>query len=147
MMILNKIEDSYRTIMRQAYFVKFELLAHEKIPKGITEEELSNLYWDNLKELFGDSVDIDENFKYEYLVVPHIYHSPFYCYGYSFGDLLSLALYAEYLKDKKNFVKKLKIILNAGGTRKPEDLLKEQGFDISKGEFWQEGFNLINRNL
>jgi len=147
MMILNKIEDSYRTIMRQAYFVKFELLAHEKIPKGITEEELSNLYWDNLKELFGDSVDIDENFKYEYLVVPHIYHSPFYCYGYSFGDLLSLALYAEYLKDKKNFVKKLKIILNAGGTRKPEDLLKEQGFDISKGEFWQEGFNLIKKWL
>ncbi len=146
-MILGKLEDSYKTILRQAYFVKFELLAHEKIPKGITEEELSNLYLDNLKELFGDSVVIDESFKYEYLVVPHIYHTPFYCYGYAFGELLTLALYAEYLKDNKGFVRKLKAILSAGGTTEPEKLLKEQGFDITKEKFWQEGFDLVRKWL
>jgi len=142
-MLLNKIEDSYKAVLRQAYFVKFELLAHELIPKGITEEELSNLYLENLKEMFGDSIDIDENFKYEYLVIPHIYHTPFYCYGYSFGDMLSLALYASYLKDKKNFVKKLKTILSAGGTENPEKLLKKQGFDITDEKFWQQGFDVI----
>jgi oligoendopeptidase F len=142
-MLMNKLEDSYKTIMRQAFFVKFELIAHEKIPMGITEEGISNLYLQNLKELFENSVDVDENFKYEYLVIPHIYHTPFYCYGYAFGELLTLALYAEYLKGNKLFVKKLKSILIAGGTKEPKVLLKEQGFDITKEEFWQEGFNLV----
>ena len=39
------------------------------------------------------------------------------------------------------------LCLHGTSSVKPEDLLKEQGFDISKGEFWQEGFNLIKKWL
>ncbi len=34
-------------------------------------------------------------------------------------------------------------ILSAGGSQKPEYLLKESGIDISKDEFWQQGFDLV----
>jgi oligoendopeptidase F len=38
-------------------------------------------------------------------------------------------------------------ILSSGGTRKPEELLKESGIDISKNEFWQQGFDLLGDKI
>ena len=38
-------------------------------------------------------------------------------------------------------------ILAAGGSKKPELLLKEHGFDISKAEFWQAGFDYIKNQV
>jgi oligoendopeptidase F len=34
-------------------------------------------------------------------------------------------------------------ILAAGGSKKPEDLLKEHSIDITSESFWQEGFEYI----
>ena len=34
-------------------------------------------------------------------------------------------------------------ILSAGGTKKPEKLLRESGMDITKPKFWQDGFDYI----
>jgi oligoendopeptidase F len=139
----SKILDSYASIIRQAYFVDFEIKAHKAIPQGMTEEELSNLYFKSLKEEFGNSINIHKRYQYEWSYIPHIFHTPFYCYAYSFGELLSLALYATYKKQGKSFIPKLKYILKAGGSVDPEKLLKEQGFDIRKEEFWQQGFKVI----
>ena len=63
---------------------------HDMLEKGATVEELSDAYYALLKEQFGD-MDIPEEFRYEWAYIPHIYHTPFYCYAYNFGDLLSLA--------------------------------------------------------
>jgi oligoendopeptidase F len=142
-LLSTKILDSYATIIRQAYFVDFEIKAHNAIPKGMTEEELSEMYFKSLKEQYGTSINLQKNFKYEWSYIPHIFHTPFYCYAYSFGELLSLALYANYKKQGKEFIPKLKHILKAGGSVDPEKLLKEQGFNIRKEEFWQQGFKVI----
>jgi oligoendopeptidase F len=37
--------------------------------------------------------------------------------------------------------------LSSGGSRKPEELLKESGIDISKDEFWQQGFDLLRNKI
>ncbi|MDE1770774.1 MAG: oligoendopeptidase F, partial [Thaumarchaeota archaeon] len=67
----------------------------------------------------------------------------FYCYSYSFGNLLSLSLYQRYRKEGKSFASTYVEILAAGGSKKPEDLLKENGIDITSEKFWQEGFEYI----
>ena len=46
-----------------------------------------------------------------------------------------------------SFVPKYLKILAAGGSRKPEDLLKESGIDISKDEFWQKGFDFVAQKV
>jgi oligoendopeptidase F len=75
--------------------------------------------------------------------IPHFYHTPFYCYAYSFGNLLVVSLYQQYKSEGESFIPKYLNILSAGGSQKPEYLLKESGIDISKDEFWQQGFDLV----
>lgn len=142
-LISDKLADSFATVLRQNYFVLFELKAHELISKGVKLEELCDVYFDLLKEQFGEDVEIDELFRYEWLAIPHIFNSPFYCYAYSFGDLLTLSLYALYKKEGKTFVPKLEKILSYGGSKAPEEILLEVGIDINKEEFWQGSFDLI----
>jgi oligoendopeptidase F len=89
------------------------------------------------------SVDLPDVFKYEWTYIPHIVNSPFYCYSYAFGELLAFALYKEYKEKGKGFVGNIKNILEAGGSENPTQLLKNNGIDITKEGFWQEGFTTI----
>ncbi len=143
-LLFTKISDTYATILRQNYFVLFELEAHKAIPNGIKLEDFNNIYLDNLKEQFGDSVEIDPIFKYEWAYIPHIVNSPFYCYSYSFGELLALALFNNYKKVGKPYINIIKQVLSAGGSKDPIKLLKDQGVDVTSAEFWQSGFDYLN---
>lgn len=142
-MLSDKITDSYATICRQIYFTKFEIYAHETLPNGVHLDEFNKAYLDNLTELFGDSVKVDEVFKYEWAYIPHIVNSPFYCYAYAFGNLLSLSLYGK-LKESPEFINSIKSILRAGGSSNPEELLYDNKIFINDEDFWQYGFNQIN---
>ena len=142
--LAQQIDDLYATIMRQAYFTLFEISAHRVVAEqNATIDMLSELYLNNLKEQFGDSVNVTDDFQWEWLYIPHFYHTPFYCYAYSFGNLLVVSLYQQYKSEGKSFIPKYLNILSAGGSQKPEYLLKESGIDISKDEFWQQGFDLV----
>ena len=143
--ISEKIDDLYATILRQSYFTLFEVDAHKQIDKGTTIDVISSAYIKNLNEQFGNSVDVSDDFSDEWLYIPHFYYSPFYCYAYSFGNLLALSLFERYKKDGSDFTPSYLDILGAGGSRKPENLLKEHGFDIHSTRFWQQGFDYIDR--
>ncbi|MFB5623046.1 MAG: M3 family metallopeptidase, partial [Nitrosarchaeum sp.] len=146
-MLSEKIDDLYATIMRQAFFTIFEVAAHEQIGKGTTVDEISKTYIQNLKEQFGNSVTISDDFAIEWSCIPHFYHTPFYCYAYSFGNLLALSLFQRYKKEGKSFVPSYIEILAAGGSKKPEKLLAEYGFDITSQKFWQEGFDYVENQV
>ena len=146
-MLSEKIDDLYATIMRQAYFTIFEVAAHEQIGKGTTVDEISKTYIQNLKEQFGSSVAISEDFAVEWSCIPHFYHTPFYCYAYSFGNLLALSLFQRYKKEGSSFVPSYIEILAAGGSEKPEKLLARHGLDITSQKFWQEGFDYVESQV
>ena len=146
-LLINKLDDTYATIIRQIYFIIFEIKAHEEISKGADLNKLNFLYLENLKEQFGNSIKIPEEFKYEWISIPHIYHTPFYCYSYAFGNLLVFALYEKYKKEGKSFVPKYLKILSYGGSENPAKVLKEIGIDIEDEKFWQGGFDLVKEIL
>jgi oligoendopeptidase F len=136
------IGDSYATIGRQAFFTLFELEAHEKVASGTTLGELSETYLLNLKQQFGDAVAVPEYFRYEWLSIPHIYQSPFYCYAYAWGNLLVFALYKRYKEEGvASFAPRYMKMLSRGGSESPEKILAESGFDIKSREFWESGFD------
>ncbi len=142
-MLSEKISDAYATIIRQNYFVKFEIDAYKAMEKGVTAEGLSEIYMKGLKEQFGNTVEIDPRFKYEWATIPHIVNSPFYCYSYNFGELLSLALFKKYKEEGQTFVPKIEKILEYGGSKNPTEVLREVGINIESPAFWQDSFEII----
>lgn len=141
--LAGKLDDLYATIPRQAFFTIFETKAHQKLVDGATAGQVSDIYADTLKEQFADSVEISEDFASEWLAIPHFYHSPFYCYSYSFGNLLAASLFQRYKKEGADFVESYTGILAAGGSQKPESLLGGYGLDIGSANFWREGFDYV----
>jgi oligoendopeptidase F len=147
-LLMSRLDDIYASVIRQAYFVLFEKKAFEMIKESKTKDDLSSEYLNNLKEQFGDSVILEDFFKYEWLAIPHIFHSPFYCYAYSFGNLIVLSLFNLYKKlGKDEFKQKYFKILSMGSSDTPENILKTVGFDINSKEFWNNAFIEIKHYL
>jgi len=142
-MLSEKIADSYATILRQNYFVLFEKEAHQKIPTGITAIDLNKIYLKNLNDQFGSTVLVDQLFGYEWSYISHIFESPFYCYAYNFGELLSFWLYARYKENPALWKPRIEEILTAGGSQNPTNVLKNVKIDIRSPKLWQESFDII----
>lgn len=143
--LFKQMDDSYATIMRQSYFAIFEKEAHELVMKNASVDDLCNAYLNSLKQHFGDSLDLSDEFKWEWVGIPHIYHTPFYVYAYAFGQLLVLALYQQFKAEGESFKPKYFKILSAGGSQAPETILKEAGIDIRDTKFWQGGFDVLEK--
>ncbi len=146
-MLIKQLDDNYATIQRQAYFALFEKEAHRMIGEGADIDELNAAYLANLNEQFGDAVVVDDYFKWEWVSIPHIFATPFYVYAYAFGQLLVLALYAQYKKEGKSFIPRYKEMLHKGGSQRPQDLLLDAGFDFTKEAFWQGGFDILKEKV
>ena len=146
-MLAEKIGDLYATITRQSFFTLFEVDAHKQIAASTTVAELSKTYLRNLQKQFGSSVEISDDFALEWSCIPHFYHAPFYCYAYSFGNLLALSLFQRYKKEGADFVPSYLEILSAGGSQKTESLLLQHGMDVSSAGFWQDGFEYVRRQV
>jgi len=146
-LLFRQMDGAYATIMRQAYFAFFEREAHAEIAAGASPNQLSDLYLANLHEQFGDSIALSDDFRFEWLAIPHIYQVPFYVYAYAFGQLLVFALYQQYRQEGDGFKPRYLQILRAGGSAAPVDTLSRAGIDVSTAEFWQGGFDVIGRLL
>ncbi len=143
-LLFKQVSDSYATIMRQAFFSLFEQEAHELLAGGANVEKLSEAYFQNLKTQFGESLELGDEFHWEWVSIPHFYHTPFYVYAYSFGQLLVLSLYRQYKQEGEAFKPRYKQILSAGGSLAPQRILADAGIDIHQADFWQGGFNVID---
>lgn len=139
------LDDLYASIVRQAFFTIFEEAAHELATGGGTVAEASDAYAATLREQFGRSVSVPPEFSGEWAAIPHFYHSPFYCYSYSFGNLLALALFARYKKEGRDFAPAYMDVLAAGGSEKPEELLSRHGFEVGSRKFWRAGMSHVSK--
>jgi oligoendopeptidase F len=142
-MLLRQVDDSYATIMRQTFFALFERQAHDMVVKNASIDEISAAYMENLKRQFGDAVELSDEFRWEWVSIPHIYQTPFYVYAYAFGQLLVLSLYQQYRLEGESFKPRYLKILASGGSDAPARVLSLAGIDIHKAEFWQGGFNVL----
>ncbi len=138
-----KLDDVYATVVRQAYFTLFEVEAHRAILTGCRSEELDALYARGLAEQFGDAVDVAPEFSREWVSIPHLFHTPFYCYAYAFGQLLVLSLYRRYREQGRDFVPGYLRLLAWGGAARPLDILAEADVDPSDSSFWRGGFAVV----
>jgi oligoendopeptidase F len=143
-LLFRQVDDAYATIQRQAFFALFERQAHNMVQNGASVDDLTAAYLENLKLQFGDAVEVSDEFKWEWVSIPHIYNVPFYVYAYAFGQLLVFSLYSQFRKEGDAFKPRYKKILATGGSEAPAALLKDAGIDIRKAAFWQGGFDVVS---
>jgi oligoendopeptidase F len=135
------IDETIRSIPTQLRYTRFEERAHQMILDGCAASDLDALWTSMQKEDFPMVAFADSSVQWR--SIPHIYHSPFYCYSYAFGQLLVFALWKKYEDEGPAFTPKLREILASGGSVPPAELLARYGFDITSEAFWDGGFAAI----
>jgi oligoendopeptidase F len=142
--LTDKLEDVFATSHRQNMFSNFELKTHDLLTEGlVSSTDLCDIYEGELKKMFGQSVVITPEYRWEWSSIPHMIDSPFYVFSYNFGNLLVMALYQQYKEEGAAFIPKYKQILAAGSSASPYDIVGIAGFDLRDPKFWRKGISVI----
>lgn len=143
--VASKIEGSFKTVFRQIILTRFEQKLHKaRVKEGeLSSKRINELWTETNRKMFGDSVELSEDYRYWWSYIPHFVHVPFYCYAYAFGELMVLALYAKYREEGASFVPKYLQLLKSGGSLSPKDLMTRAGVDITDPDFWQKGLDML----
>ncbi len=141
-----KLEDIFATLFRQIVFTNFERRVHSE--DEISKERFNQIWMEENRKMFGESVYLTKNYEIWWSYIPHFIHSPFYCYSYSYAQLLVLTLYKLYKENFENFEKKYITFLSQGGSIPPKkQFLELFGLDIEKEDFWQKGIETVKEML
>lgn len=142
-----KLEDIFSTLFRQVVMTNFERAIHAKDGE-LKAQDFDKIWQDENEKMFGKSLKLTQNYARWWSYIPHFIHSPFYCYAYSYGQLLVLALFGLYKSGKcKDFVSIYTDFLSAGGSKSPSELVGAFGFDIESSAFWNIGINEVQKLL
>ena len=142
----NKLEDIFATLFRQIVFTNFE----RKVFKfdELKSNEYNKIWMEENQKMFGDSVYLTKNYEIWWSYIPHFIHSPFYCYSYSYAQLLVLTLYRLYKEGFSEFEEKYIKFLSQGGSIPPKKQFEELfGLNINDESFWEKGMNEVKDML
>jgi oligoendopeptidase F len=143
-LLCDLLDDIYGTVFRQTSLTRFEMAGHRKRRSGqLSTEEICSLWLEEQQKLFGESVELIPAYRWGWTYISHFIHSRFYCYSYSFGELLTLALFQRYVDEGEAFVPGYIRLLESGGSQRPDQVLAKLGIDIHQPEFWDRGFRVI----
>ena len=139
-----KIEDIIATTFRQIVLTRFEERLHLERKNGLlTSSRICDLWWEENGKLYGDSVEMIEPYRWGWSYISHFIHSRFYCYSYTFAELLVLSLYQKYLREGERFLPAYEAILSSGGSLSPADTARMGGIDLTAPDFWQRGYDFL----
>lgn len=119
------------TIYRQTMFSEFEDFIFNEFENGnvLTNELLSNKYYELNKLYFGDDVIINDDIKYEWERIPHLYYD-FYVYQYATGLSAACYIVKRILNHEENAVSDYLKFLSTGDSMDPIEELKVAGVDM-----------------
>ena len=113
----------------------------------LSGKQLSEYWLETQKEMFGNSIELTDEYGMWWAYIPHFLHTPGYVYSYAFGELLTLAIFGIYKEEGSSFIDKYIKLLSSGGSDTPYALLKPFGLDLDDPHFWLKGLNTIDQML
>jgi oligoendopeptidase F len=139
-----KIEDIIATTFRQTVLTRFELRLHTERTNGLlSNDRVAEIWLEENGKLFGDSVEMIPAYRWGWSYISHFIHARFYCYSYTFAELLVLTLFQKYREDGEDFKPGYRRLLESGGASSPADTARLAGIDITESGFWQKGYDLL----
>jgi oligoendopeptidase F len=148
-LLASSIEGSIATVFRQVAMNRFEHLVHtaRREQGELPIDRFNELWAQSQSEMLGDAVEVTEGYRSWWSYVPHFISTPGYVYAYAYGQLLALSVYARYEQEGESFVPSYLQLLQAGGSRSPEELGQIVGIDLTDPGFWDRGLDLVQRQL
>ncbi len=145
-LIASKVGDMINTAIRQIAFHCFETRAHNERKNGeVSEERLSQIWVEEMRESLGDYVEIDEDSTHIWSMVGHFFFLPFYVYAYSYADCFVNSLYRVKESGKvKDFADKYLDMLSKTALEDYATILKPFALNPNNAEFWEYGLELIS---
>lgn len=138
LLLQHAVDSIVGTFYTQVLFADFELQAHRLAEQGqpVTTEVLDNLYLGLLKDYYGDSVEIDDAYKYTWARIPHFFNSPYYVYQYATCFASSAQLFKEMTTgstaSRKAATERYLTLLKSGGNDQPMKQLQKAGVDLGQ---------------
>ncbi len=149
LLYLTSFLDKFRaTVYRQTMFAEFEMIAHDMEQNGeaLTEESLSNVYYELNKLYYGKDVVSDDAIRYEWSRIPHFY-TPFYVYKYATGFCAALAIASDILNKVPGAQERYLDFLSSGGSDYPLRTLKKCNVDMETSEPIIKGIEMFQDKL
>jgi oligoendopeptidase F len=130
---------------------EFEKAFYEERASGpLSVSRLKELMVDTQRKIFGDLLEVGGEDPYFWASKLHFYITgiTFYNFPYTFGYLLSGALYRMFKKDSGEFLPKYEEFLRLAGTEPAEKLVQQTiGRDIEQPQFWAEAIDSLEEPL
>lgn len=144
-----QIEQAFSTIFRQTALYRFEQAAHaERREKGeIPAARFGEIWQGVTNDMFGGSVTFEPGHSFWWSYIPHFISTPFYVYAYTFGEMLALALYNKYETEGPSFAPKYLTMLQAGGSKTPQQLVAPLGVDLTDESFWRGALSVLEAQV
>ena len=147
----HKLSDVFATIFRQVQYVDFERQVHNWIYEGkqFSHKDYCKLWRTTQEKMSWKTVkyDVPAEEESSWSMISHIFHTPFYCYSYAFGNILTFSLYNKYKKEGRKFVFDYKKILSSGGSVPPKELLEQFEINVTDKKFYENAFRQIEEML
>lgn len=130
--ILQLLGTYYHNFVTHLLEGEFQRRVYESAEKGtpLTANTFCEIKGNVLKEFWGDSVEIDEGASLTWMRQPH-YYMGLYPYTYSAGLTASTAISKRVAVEGQPIIDAWINVLKSGGTKKPEELLKMAGVDLT----------------
>jgi len=134
-------------ILSRYYFE--QALMEERCTGELSAQRLCELMRDAQLQTYGAGLDSEQLHPWMWLIKTHYYSADlaFYNYPYAFGQLLALALFAEYRKKGSEFATAYDFLLRQSGRMDAVAVTAAAGFDIESVEFWRSGVRLFEEQI
>ena len=130
---------------------EFEKAFYEERAGGpLSVSRLKELMVDTQRKIFGNVLEVGGEDPYFWASKLHFYITgiTFYNFPYTFGYLLSRALYRMFKKDPREFLPKYEEFLRLAGTEPAEKLVQHTiGQDIEQPQFWADAIDSLEEPL
>lgn len=108
-------------------------------------DEMCQMFVEENKKCFGPAVTMKPEDGYRIIYISH-FRLRYYLYSYAFGSLVARALHAH-VKKSKDFIPSVKAFMQAGSSKRPADIFKSIGIDVSKPDFFEHGLRAIEEDV
>jgi oligoendopeptidase F len=145
--MIDNVDAQISSIHRQIAFANFEEQAfREKKMGAFNEQSLTRIFQNKMKDYLG--FEPNGGAEKEWIVIHHIFNSPWYCRYYAISQLIVNRLWEKYQNDKEGtftfFFYRMAV---NGAYLDLENVLSSFELNIKDRDFFYKGINILKEDV